>query len=412
MASRRFPLKNSHSVVCSHTFEFRSRQQGGHRLALAVLALNFIGLAGSVFAQSLPTPGSPSIPLSPAALANGVQSRITTQYGIEFVTIGAPGNAAWPGNGSSNDRAAGKGGVGYEYRMGRFEVTTTQWAQFLSAARGRPASEAIPFLSNQNYWGGMVDPTYHGPGTRYIAQPGFGMTPVGNISWRTAAIYCNWLHNNQSTDRSAFMGGAYDVSTFGSVGQSSVFTDQLTRSPGAKFFIPSISEWVKAAHYDPNRNGPGQGGYWQYSITSDTAPVYAPPGILVNGRAGQSNSYDAFSNPQFPGYSPFAIPLGAYSTVQSPWGLLDTASGTQEWEEDAAIAAGGSPVARWSDGSAWGGNDGFAPVLDRISSISNDYPSADDPEYGFRIAAAIPAPTEATLFILGITCSLRRRRMQ
>jgi len=37
------------------------------------------------------------------------------------------------------------------------------------------------------------------------------------------------------------MSGAYDVSTFGSVGQSSVFTVQLTRSPGAKFFIPSIS---------------------------------------------------------------------------------------------------------------------------------------------------------------------------
>ena len=37
----------------------------------------------------------------------------------------------------------------------------------------------------------MVDPTYHGPGTHYIPQPGFGMTAVGNTFWRTAAIYCN-----------------------------------------------------------------------------------------------------------------------------------------------------------------------------------------------------------------------------
>jgi hypothetical protein len=39
-----------------------------------------------------------------------------------------------------------------------------------------------------------------------------------------AAMYCNWLHNNQSTDRQAFLNGAYDVSTFGYSG--TVFTDQ------------------------------------------------------------------------------------------------------------------------------------------------------------------------------------------
>jgi len=113
--------------------------------------MTIIGRISSTFAQPLPTPGAPSIPLSPAALANGVQSRITNHYGIEFVTIGAPGNAPWPGNGSSNDHAAGKGAVNYEYRMSCLVVTTTQWAQFLSAARGRLASKAIPFLSNQNY---------------------------------------------------------------------------------------------------------------------------------------------------------------------------------------------------------------------------------------------------------------------
>ena len=54
--------------------------------------LSFAG-AGQAFAQAQITPGAPSLPLSPAAAANGVQDRITRQYGIEFVTIGAPGNA-------------------------------------------------------------------------------------------------------------------------------------------------------------------------------------------------------------------------------------------------------------------------------------------------------------------------------
>ncbi len=45
------------------------------------------------------------IPLSPTAVAAGAV--ITHDKGIEFVTIGSPGNAAWPGNGVNGDRARG-----------------------------------------------------------------------------------------------------------------------------------------------------------------------------------------------------------------------------------------------------------------------------------------------------------------
>ncbi len=141
-----------------------------------------------------------------------------------------------------------------------------------------------------------------------------------------------------------------------------------------------------------------------------TAPVYAPPGILLNGRACQLNSYDAFSNRQFPGSSPFAIPLRADSTVQSPWGLLDTASGTKEWEEDPVTRVGANPIGRRIDGSAWGDGSGLAAFSDRISNIDSDYPSTDNYEYGFRIAAAIPAPTGVAVFIFSLTLAAQRRR--
>ncbi len=45
--------------------------------------------------------------------------------GIDFVTIGAPGNAGWAGRGRP-DQWIGRGGVSYEYRIGRFEVTSQQ----------------------------------------------------------------------------------------------------------------------------------------------------------------------------------------------------------------------------------------------------------------------------------------------
>lgn len=38
------------------------------------------------------------------------------------------------GDGSLDDRAIGRGSVNYEYRIGRFEVTSGQWSEFLNAA--------------------------------------------------------------------------------------------------------------------------------------------------------------------------------------------------------------------------------------------------------------------------------------
>ena len=291
--------------------------------------------------------------------------------------------------------------------MGRFEVTTSQWAAFMSAVDGREDSDAILFISPPGAWGGVIDGRYTGPGRRYVAARGREMMSVGNISWRTAAIYCNWLHNGQSTARSAFMNGAYDVSTFGYLGGSSIFSDQLVHNPDAKFFIPNTDEWIKAAHYDPNKNGAGRGGWWRYSITSDTTPVYAPPGVLQNGRLGQSNSFGIGS---FPGYGPGNIMLGAYSAVQSPWGLFDTSGGCSEWNEDAWLAFGTNPAGRYIDSSAWGDGTTQANISDQISYIGSDYPSIDYADYGFRIAAAIPSPGGVAVFGGLLLLQSRRRR--
>jgi hypothetical protein len=302
--------------------------------------------------------------------------------------------------------------VNYEYRIGRFEVTTAQWAEFFSAAYDRPANDRIPHLLPPDHWGAQPAAGVNG-GTRYIVPAGKEMLPVGDISWRMAAIYCNWLTNDKRTDRAAFMSGAYDVSTFG----GEVFTDQATRSPGAKFFIPSFDEWVKASHYDPNKNGQGQDGYWQYSITSDTEPVSGPPNMRVrvlpngdvvadpNGVFGQVNTGGWRDN--IPSVSPYGIPLGAYATVQSPWGLFDTGGATAEWTEEILRSPDGIKD-RIYKGSWW--TDG-SPAYDFIGSVGSDFPSVPIFPYGFRIAAAIPAPNVgAVCAFAAFSFGLCRRR--
>ncbi len=318
--------------------------------------------------------------------------------GIDFVRITHPGNAPWAGNGTPNDRAIGRGGVNYEYSIGRFEVTTSQWVQFFNAAYDRPQAQWLPHLIPPTFWGAQSTTPNTPGGRRWTVPAGNEMLPVGNISWRMAAMYCNWLHNNKSTDRQAFLNGAYDVSTFGYVGSN--FTDQLTHHPDARYWIPTWDEHLKASHYDPHRFGPEQGGWWLYNTTRDVPTIPgAPPSM---GGIGEANTGGWGGGP-----SPFSIPLGAYTDVTSPWGLFDTAGGTAEWTEG-VFTAPGLPNYRMLDGSWW--FDG--PVgSDRVHTNSIDaFPSLSTFDLGFRLASSVPASSSGMVFLVTSVFIARRTR--
>lgn len=324
--------------------------------------------------------------------------------GIDFVTITSSGNAAWGGNGTLGDSAVGRGSVRYEYRIGRMEVTSAQWAEFYSAAFNRPVNDRIPHVGLPEFWGGTTTPGDVPGGVRFVTSSASANLPAGGISWRTAAIYCNWLHNGKSTDRSAFLSGAYDVSTFSYFGN--IFQDQAAHSPGARYYIPTWDEWLKAVHYDPNKtNADGSvGGWWSWANSSEQPPVYGPPGVSVNGQPTTSGGL--WDEDSFPGYSPFAVPLGSYPQATSPWGLLDTSGGTSEWTE--SINTLGSGVrARILDGSAWASSE---PISDRIFGRGGDFPNVPTFDYGFRIAAVVPSTGTAWLLLAGSSALVVRRR--
>lgn len=302
--------------------------------------------------------------------------------GIEFVTIGAPGNAPYPG--PPGWYTTGRGGVGYEYRIGRYEVTTSQWMEFVNTFSTRPG-EAPANFARPIGWGAEPDPTYAGPGTRYrlAGIPGAGMVPVTGIDWRTAARFCNWLCNDKAPTFAATSNGAYDASTFG-FRPDGTFTDQITRSPGAEYWIPSLDEWMKAAHYDPDRFGPGLGGWWEYSNRSNTELIPGPPGI------GQANS--GFNLPSF---GEWFIPLGSYPGTQTPWGLLDAAGGAKEWNENTDLV---HPFNRGSDGSYLGCtfyemDQDWVRVTDASHPLGRAF-------MGLRVASSVPGPGVLAAFIV------------
>jgi formylglycine-generating enzyme required for sulfatase activity len=103
---------------------------------------------------------------------------------MEFVTIGNAGNAAdtqvmW------TDGTTGYGAVGYNYRIGKYEVTNAQWNAFAATA-GVPTED--PTINQQ---------------------------PANFVSWYDAAQFCNYLTSGNKSL------GAYQL-TYASYGSITV----------------------------------------------------------------------------------------------------------------------------------------------------------------------------------------------
>jgi formylglycine-generating enzyme required for sulfatase activity len=363
--------------------------------------------------HSLPNSHTPRVASIFAVVATCVAAHAQPQLftdpasGIEFSRISALSNAAYAGHDPFNVGVVGRGSVSYEYSIGRLEVTTAQWVEFYNAALARPDPLQIPqgtLFIRPTFWGAGVDPSYSGPGTRYRvnpANPDAGLIPAGGITWRVAAMYCNWLHNGKATTQAAFLSGAYDVSTF-SASSFPAFTDQASRSPGARYWIPSWDEWLKAVHYDPmKQNSDGSlGGWWEGPLGSDLLPQYGPPPGFAGGNPlNQANSDFILTN-----RGERFIPLGSYPNAQTPWGLLDAAGATGEWTESLFMNASGQY--RIALGSQYG-NDAAG---DEIYSPSGLSPNTVYSGFGLRISTSIPQPYTMIALLPGIWYAARRRR--
>lgn len=314
-------------------------------------------------------------------------------YGFDFVTIGAPNNPAYQGG--DKGRLAGRGSVSYEYRISRTEITSAQYMEFLNTFLARWSDDfyGVQYVSYSGF-STAIGGSQAFVLNEHLTDP--ANVPVHGISWRAAAMYCNWLHNDKQPTLAAVSSGAYDISTFGWTDEFS-FTDQPTHSPGAKYWIPTLDEWLKAAHFDPNGYGPGQPRWWNYSNTSDTAPVSGLPGVGETS-AGLERGPDY---PDWPEY----IPLRSYPQTRSPWGLLDLSGGAAEWTEE--ILYPEFPRNRVADGAPAGGNY-YEGYLDRIDRYASSLPSSAAGAASLRIASSVPQPGILAAYCM--TCSLCARR--
>lgn len=111
-----------------------------------------------------------------------------------------------------------------------------------------------------------------------------------------------------------------------------------------------------------------------------------------------------------PGFSEVNIPLGSYPTQLSPWGLLDTAGGMREWMETGIYNGDGSLAARVLDGSGWGSSQGTASSGDYAGYRAGSEPGWGLSDFGFRLAATIPAPGAIVLGVVAGVFFTQRTR--
>lgn len=241
------------------------------------------------------------------------------EYGIEWCVVGDVDNLPFPGN-RWNGAFKGYGIVPYPFRIARTELTVEDYYEFVVAYT--PYYDGNPLF--QQFLGWYIFGGWDGEKYNFAIQPGLKQA-AQTLQLRLAARYCNWLHNDKIIEEWAFDTGCYDASTFG-FDENFDPTDDYTRLPGAKYWIPLAGEMLKATYFDPNRFGQDDPGWWLYPNRSDEPmrlglPWY--PGSFDEG--GQTNGGMRWYWPPGPAYG-----VGLYPLEQSAYGLLDTSGGEFE----------------------------------------------------------------------------------
>ncbi len=298
---------------------------------------------------------------------------------VDFIPIGAPGNACEP-QAATGLPGGCFGSVASSYLIGTHEVTNRQYALFLNAVdpSGANALGLYNTLMGSDPINGGINATGTGFGARYAVKPGFADRPVTWVSWYDSARFANWMHNG-TTLFADTENGAYTL-----LGGTPIPSNGATvvRNPGAIFFLPSEDEWYKAAYYDTRT-----ASFLENPFANGAAAVCEAPA----GGPNSANCGDAL---------PGVTDVGSYPAAIGPNGTFDQGGNVWEWN-DTGILSG-----RGQRGGSWGVDPDILAAPARGGAGAN----LETGFIGFRVAM-IPEPATSLLLLAGMLgLSAGRRR--
>ena len=317
---------------------------------------------------------------------------------IDWVTVGNAGNAA--------DPETGHGAVSHAYRIGTYEVTNAQYAEFLNAVD--PTGANVRSLYNTNMsshvHGGITFDALALNSSKYQVKSARGQVPVVFVSFFDAMRFSNWLQNGQ---------GSGDTET----GAYTIYPDYAVRGAGSKVWIPTEDEWYKAAYH---KNDGVTANYFDYPTSSNVKPASAAPNSVNAPDIANTANYwndDGISNGYNDGFALTGVNfyvssqyylnnVGSYSLAASPYGTFDQGGNVFEWCEERIDS-----IFRVDRGGSWRSGS-FANELHVSYGGHIIAPTIESDLNGFRVAS-VPEPSAvhlASLACLAFSMRLRHRQ--
>ena len=256
------------------------------------------------------------------------------------------------------------GAVSYSYYVGTYEVTNSQYVEFLNAKASVSDSNGLfnPEMSeNEGLRLGGINRAGSGGAYSYSVYEASGISagdrPVNYVSFFDAARFANWLTNGQGDGDTET--GVYDLT-------AETVTRDSTAWDNGGVAIASEDEWYKAAYYDPTLND-GAGGYWNHAHQSNSI------------EAGDANYADANDR---------AVDVGDYA--ESAYGTYDQGGNLWEWND--AV----SEDKRNVRGGAY-----FSTEEELLRTFSFDQDALEEMSaVGFRVSSLAPIPEPSALAVI------------
>ncbi len=326
---------------------------------------------------------------APALYGAALPSSAVSQV-IDLVPVGDAGNwPEWSGTGvggAGPDRLCGA--VDYDYQIGRFEVTASDYVTFLNAVAATDPYELYAPDMIEHSYGCRIERSGVAGSFAYSVPNDWARRPVNFVNWGDAARYANWLSNGQPS-------GAQGPGTTedGSYALNGAMTDEeltaVVREPAATYVIPTEDEWYKAAYHQA---GAPENGYWSYPTQSHTVPgndlQHPDPG-------NSANFYELGYTIGFPYYR---TEVGAFTNSGSSYGTYDQGGNVKEWTEEMV----------WGNQRCVRGGSCFYGATDlNASKRVGVLPAHADNDIGLRIAL-VPEPVAGVLLMILAAGSRRR----
>lgn len=257
----------------------------------------------------------------------------------------------------------GIGSVGYDYYIGTYEVTNSQYVSFLNATAASDTHGLwninMGFDPDSFRYGG-ISRTGSSGSYSYAVIPGRGNLPVNEVSFWDAARFANWLTTGDTET------GVYVLDATG-IANNTIARDMTAWANGG-VAIASENEWYKAAYYSGSPTGADGDGYWLFPTQSNS---FTTAMSNVDSAVGDLTA------------------VGTYVGNPSYYGTFDQGGNVLEWNDDILSVFSGARVQR---GGSFRSSAGI-----NSDDINGSIPIDEANYYGFRVSSlnpiAIPEPS-------------------